>query len=44
MKETPEQIREKKTLYAANMAQSRAFLGQLRYADARFALNKVQHE
>lgn len=41
LKETPEQIREKKTLYSANMAQAGAFLTQLRYADARMALTKV---
>lgn len=42
IKDTPEQIREKKTLYAANMAQAQAFLSQLRYTDARIALNKVR--
>lgn len=41
VKETPEQMREKKTLYSANMAQAQAFLGQLRYSDARLALTKV---
>ena len=42
LKETPEQLREKKTLYQANMAQAQAFLGQLRYNDARLALTKVR--
>ncbi len=44
LKETPEQIREKKTLYSANMAQAGAFLTQLRYADARLALTKVKRK
>lgn len=43
IKETAEQVREKKTLYSANMAQAQAFLNNYRFTDARSALNKVSH-
>ena len=42
MKETAEQVREKKTLYAANMAQAQAFQNNYRFQDARNALTKVR--
>ncbi len=42
MKETAEQVREKKTLYAANMAQAQAFQNNYRFQDAQNALTKVR--
>lgn len=41
IKETAEQLREKKTLYAANMAQAQAFQNNYRFRDAESALTKV---
>jgi hypothetical protein len=41
IKETAEQLREKKTLYAANMAQAQAFQNNYRFQDAQSALTKV---
>ena len=41
IKETAEQLREKKTLYAANMAQAQAFQNNYRFHDAQSALTKV---
>lgn len=42
IKETAEQLREKKTLYAANMAQAQAFQNNYRFTDASSALTKVK--
>lgn len=41
IKETAEQLREKKTLFTANMAQAQAFQNNYRFQDAQGALNKV---
>ena len=41
IKETPERIREKKTLYTANMAQANAFESKHRHGDARDACTRV---
>lgn len=41
IKETAEQLREKKTLYAANMGQAQAFQNKYRFRDAESALTKV---
>ena len=42
IKETAEQLREKKTLYAANMAQAQAFQNNYKFTDASSALTKVK--
>lgn len=42
IKETAEQVREKKTLYSANMAQAQAFANNYRFQDAQTALTKVR--
>lgn len=43
IKETAEQLREKKTLFTANMAQAQAFQNNYRFLDAQGALNKVRY-
>jgi hypothetical protein len=42
IKETAEQRREKKTLFAANMGQAQAFESRFRYHDADAAFTKVK--
>lgn len=42
VKETASQVREKKTLYTANMAQAQAFVNNYRFPDAMTALTKVR--
>lgn len=41
IKETPERLREKKTLFTANMAQASAFEAKHRHGDARDACTRV---